>query len=109
MKFVPPAWPRSLFRCFPIVIFLILIQMQAKAASVIISEFMAANTSGLVDEDGDFSDWIELYNPTSSAVALAGWGLSDDSANPQKWIFPNIWIQSHAFLIVFASGKNRTN
>ncbi len=25
---------------------------------------MALNQKTLADEDGDFSDWIELYNPT---------------------------------------------
>ena len=37
-------------------------------AQVIISEFMADNKHTLADEDGEFSDWIELYNPTDDVV-----------------------------------------
>ena len=32
----------------------------------VITEFLAANSSGLADEDGDFSDWIEIHNPDSA-------------------------------------------
>ena len=51
------------------------------------SEFMADNANTLVDEDGDYSDWIEIYNPTTEAIDLAGWYLSDNPDNLIKWIF----------------------
>ena len=38
----------------------------AHGQSVVINEFLASNTSILADEDGDFEDWLELYNPTSA-------------------------------------------
>ena len=44
---------------------------------VVISEFMEKNRAVLRDEDGDFSDWIELYNQSGEAVSLAGWTISD--------------------------------
>ncbi|MBQ3424004.1 MAG: lamin tail domain-containing protein, partial [Clostridia bacterium] len=34
-------------------------------------------------------DWIELYNGTSAAVDLSGWGLSDNAGRPRKWQFPS--------------------
>ena len=40
-----------------------------------ISEFVAANVGGLVDEDGETSDWVELYNNGSEPVELAGWSV----------------------------------
>ena len=43
-----------------------------------ISEFLAANKNGLTDEDGDYSDWIEIYNPGHRPVNLSGWSLTDD-------------------------------
>ena len=52
--------------------------------TVIISEFMASNATGILDEDGNTSDWIELYNTGAAQVNLAGWRLSDDSANLSK-------------------------
>lgn len=74
-----------------------------------ISEFMAANHSFLADEDGDFSDWIEIYNPGNDAVPLAGYHLTDDPVTLSKWTFPATTINPGAFLVVFASGKNRTD
>jgi len=75
--------------------------------NVIISEFVAVNQTGLVDEDGDFSDWIEIYNRSNQAVNLSGWSLSDDPTDPIKWMFPDLTLGSHDYLLVFASGKNR--
>ncbi len=76
---------------------------------LIITEIMAANQTGLTDSDGDYSDWIELYNPGSRPLNLAGWALTDDAAQPQKWLFPNITLTANSHLVVFASGKNRTD
>lgn len=75
---------------------------------VVLSEFMANNRRTLNDEDGDASDWIELRNTSDVPVDLSGWSLSDDPALPAKWRFPVVSIPARGFLVVFASGKNRT-
>ena len=80
----------------------------AAAQSVIISEFQASNQNGIVDEDGDTSDWIELYNNDTVVANLAGWHLTDDSGDATKWTFPAVTIEPKGFLLVFASKKNRT-
>lgn len=82
---------------------------QVWSQNLIISEFMAANNSGLRDEDGEFSDWIEIYNSERAPVSLAGWHLTDDPLDLTKWQFPNVTIPGQSFLIVFASGKDRIN
>jgi hypothetical protein len=74
---------------------------------VILNEFMAANSTGLRDEDGDTSDWIELRNTNSVQVDLAGWFLTDDAGNLAKWRFPSVAMEPNGYLVVFASGKNR--
>ncbi len=74
---------------------------------LVISEFMAANDRTLADEDGDYSDWIEIYNPCLATVSLAGWSLTDDPDELTKWRFPAISLARGEFLVVFASGKNR--
>ena len=61
---------------------------QVLSANVLITEFMASNNSTLADGDGQFPDWVEIYNPTTQSVNLAGWHLTDDSQNPDKWTFP---------------------
>lgn len=78
-------------------------------ADPIISEFMAANTNVLADEDGAYSDWIELHNPDGVAVNLAGWYLTDSAAVKTKWRLPAVTIQPGAYLVVFASSKDRAN
>lgn len=84
------------------------LSFQSTASSqVIISEFMADNKSSLADENGDFVDWIELYNIGSAPVSLAVWALTDDPTGAAKWYFPATNISAKAFMVVFASGKNR--
>lgn len=75
-------------------------------APVRLNEILAENKAGLVDEDGDSSDWIELYNPKGEPVSLAGYQLLDST---NVWTFPPANIGPQSFLVVFASGKNRTN
>ncbi len=79
-----------------------------------INEFMASNKKTLHDEDGDSSDWIELYNAGNTEVSLNGWYLTDEATNLTKWRFPSVVLQgagaknTNSYLVVFASGKNRT-
>jgi hypothetical protein len=82
--------------------------IQAPALSVIINEFMAANSSTLADEDGDYSDWIEIFNTAATPVNLGGWFLTDDSSALGKWQFPATNLAAGKFLIIFASDKNRS-
>lgn len=77
-------------------------------STVVISEFMASNARTLADSDGDFSDWIELHNLSSQAVNLEGWFLTDDSGLLRKWRLPAVQLAAEGFLIVFASGKDRS-
>ncbi|MEX1307710.1 MAG: lamin tail domain-containing protein, partial [Eubacteriales bacterium] len=72
---------------------------------VIINEVMSSNSGFLPDQDGDFPDWIELYNPTDTAINLSGYGLSDDEGEPIKYALPDITIEPYGYLIVFASDK----
>ena len=74
---------------------------------VMLSELMPLNRATLADEDGDFSDWIELSNGGSRSVSLEGWALSDSERVLRKWVFPAQTLNPGEYLIVFASGKNR--
>jgi hypothetical protein len=77
------------------------------AQSVVINEFLASNGAILTDEDGDYEDWIELYNPTTTRVNLAGYTMTDDQSSSGKWTFPSITIEPKGFLFIWASGKDR--
>jgi hypothetical protein len=76
-------------------------------AEPVISEFMAANSSTLPDEDGAYSDWIELHNPDAAAIDLAGWYLTDVSSNRRKWQLPSLTLPAGGYAVIFASSKNR--
>ena len=69
---------------------------------------MAANKTTLLDEFGDSSDWIEIYNGTSGAVNLAGWFLTVEPTNLTQWPFPDYVLAAGDYLVVFASGRNLT-
>ena len=73
---------------------------------VVISEFMEKNRAVLRDEDGDFSDWIELYNQSREAVSLAGWNISDKESK-LGWPLPELMLEPGQRLLLFASGKDR--
>jgi hypothetical protein len=82
----------------------------ATGLDVRITEFMAGNTETVLDNDGDFSDWIEIHNAGSTTVNLGGWYLTDSIGNLTKWRFPTgFTLAPDAYLIVWASDKNRTN
>jgi len=75
----------------------------AVAGDVVINEFLASNFSIQTDQDGEFDDWIELYNNTSSAIDLSGYYLSDNGSNQTKWAFPSgTSIDANDYLIVWA-------
>ena len=78
-----------------------------RAADPVISEFMADNSGYLADQDGQFMDWIEVYNPGPGTVDLQDWSLTDESANLVKWKFPAHTLNAGQSVIVWASGKNR--
>jgi hypothetical protein len=86
----------------------LLVTAHSTPSQVIISEFMADNKHTLADEDGQFPDWVEVYNTTATNVNLAGWSLTDDPARQARWFFPATNLDAKGFLVVFASGKNRT-
>ena len=73
---------------------------------VVISEFMEKNRAVLRDEDGDFSDWIELHNQSGEAVSLAGWTISDKESK-LGWPLPELMLEPGQRLLLFASGKDR--
>lgn len=75
---------------------------------LIISEALAKNVDSVIDEDGDRSDFCELYNPGTTAVSLKGWYLSDDAEKLTKWPLPDITLEPGAYLLIFLSGKDKT-
>ncbi|MFN0129659.1 MAG: LamG-like jellyroll fold domain-containing protein, partial [Verrucomicrobiales bacterium] len=80
----------------------------ATRGQVVLSEFLADNHNGRVDEDGDHSDWIEVSNTSGASVSLHDWSLTDSATEPRLWEFPAITLDAGERLVVFASNKNRS-
>ncbi|MCP4847842.1 MAG: lamin tail domain-containing protein, partial [Verrucomicrobiaceae bacterium] len=110
---MPPlisADSRSLKRLSATTCLLLPLLIMQASAGLRISEFMAANDSTTLDEDGESPDWIEIYNPIedNALINLDGYALSDDPLLPQKWVFPATTMASGTRIVVFASGKDRS-
>jgi len=72
-----------------------------------ISEFSAANRLALRDGFNEAPDWIEIHNPNGSALDVSGYCLSDDTAFPAKWAFPQgTVIPAYGYRVVCASGRS---
>lgn len=70
--------------------------------SVVINELMADNDNIHADPQGDYDDWLELYNLTDSAVLLTGMYLSDKEDELTQWEFPeNTEIPANGYLVVW--------
>ncbi|MEJ2756994.1 MAG: lamin tail domain-containing protein, partial [Anaerolineales bacterium] len=76
---------------------------------LMITEYMLDNRSVLYDEDGDFVDWVELYNDSDEPFSLSQLFFTDDKTNLRKWTFPDIVIQPRSYLVVYASGKDKVS
>ncbi len=75
---------------------------------IVINEIVADNdsTSAITDSNGEYDDWIEIYNNTNTTIELSGFYLSDDSSTPQKWAFPlGTMIEADGYLIVWADNQ----
>ncbi len=104
--------PRFLPAVLTVIAICVVAFLPEARAQVYISEFLAeSQLNAQVDEDGEHSDWIELWNSGSSAVSLNGWYLTDDANDLRKWQFPTttpvVTIPANGRLLLFASSKNR--
>jgi len=77
------------------------------AGVLFVNEFMASNQRTIVDEDGEYADWVELHNAGDTGVDLRGMFLTDDLSRPMKWSFPDTVIAAHGHLLVWCDGGYR--
>jgi hypothetical protein len=86
---------------------LLLVILTMAKAQVVINEGSNRNYTSVADENGDYPDWIELYNAGGTTVNLLNYALTDNAEEPVKWTFPNVVLKPGAFRTVFCSGKDR--
>jgi hypothetical protein len=78
--------------------------------AVFINEVMASNSKTLADPQGQFDDWIELYNADRAPIDIGGMYMTDNASVPRRWHVPTgnpsaTTIGSKGFLIIWADGK----
>ena len=78
---------------------------QTPTSGLVINEFMASNDGTIADINGDYHDWIELYNASNSPINLGDYALSDDLSNPAKFELPNTVLASGDFVLFWASSS----
>ena len=64
-------------------------QYPQKGIPLAINEIMASNSSCIEDPQGEFDDWIEIYNYGTDAIDIAGMYLTDNLSVPTKWRIPS--------------------
>jgi hypothetical protein len=67
---------------------------------------MASNSTGITDQYGNHSDWIEIHNAGNADANLGDYFLTDNAGNPEEWRFPNQTLAAGAYIVVFANGMN---
>ncbi|MFH1120961.1 MAG: CotH kinase family protein [Bacteroidota bacterium] len=76
-------------------------------AQLVINEGSNRNYLSVPDEDGEYPDWVELYNAGDETVNLLNYSITDKLNNPVKWIFPETELSPGQFITIFCSGKDR--
>jgi hypothetical protein len=78
----------------------------APGSPLLINEVQAENRAGDVDEAGEFEDWVELINTSSTAINLSGFYLSDEIGSRRKWAFPsNATVPAGGFLRIWCDDE----
>lgn len=73
--------------------------------SVVINELLPKNSQYGADQEGEYDDWIELFNPAEVDQDLSGYFLSDSKKEPRKWSLPEgTIIGAMDYLIVWCDG-----
>ena len=73
---------------------------------IVINEFMASNDRIIADQNGDFSDWIELFNQSGLEISLDGYYLSDNRNELTKCVIGDIILPPASYIVLWASGKD---
>lgn len=74
-------------------------------AQLQINEVCSDNEELLQSDDGNYYDWIEIYNNTDSQIELSDFYLSDNKDDLHKWQFSTEKIGAKSYILVFASNS----
>lgn len=69
--------------------------------SLKINEFLASNNGSSADENGEFDDWFEIYNPNSIPIDVGGYFVTDNLENLTFFQLPT----GNALTLIPAKGR----
>ena len=76
---------------------------EMKNICVRINEICSSNKSIIATDNGEYPDYIELYNYGDS-FNLADFGLSNDTGNGKAYSFGDYVFESNSYLVVYLDG-----
>jgi len=82
---------------------------------LVINEFLASNDFSFPGPEGDFPDWIEIYNAGSEDVDLSGYFMADDLVDPEAMYqipgtFPDsVTVPAGGYILFFANKGEATS
>lgn len=90
-------------------VFIYQVKVDASVNSdIVINELMASNTQSVADQDGEYDDWIEIYNKSNATVDLSGWVITDNPTNLDKYRIPQgTKLGSNGYLMVWADENGK--
>jgi len=74
-------------------------------SDIVINELQPVNSSTVTDQNGEYDDWVELFNKSDQELDISGYFLSDNKDKITKWKFPaGTTVSGKGFLIIWADG-----
>jgi len=89
-----------------LLVFLCIFSIFSYSSQLLINEYSASNRNIQANSYGDYEDWIEIYNATSSSVDLSNWYLSDKSSNLTKWQIPSGSVPANGYTLLYCSKRD---
>jgi hypothetical protein len=68
-------------------------------------EIQADNHTGITDEYGEPDPWLEISWPYHLSLSLAGYTLTDNPEQPDKYYLPDVTIEPWGHLIIWLDGQ----
>ncbi|MBN1416414.1 MAG: CotH kinase family protein [Bacteroidales bacterium] len=94
-------------RILQLVTGLMFLCLSLSAQEFMINEVMTANTSLILDKTYyNYSEWIEIYNPSEETKNLSGYYLSDIPENTKLWQIPSVSVPAKGFKVIWFDKMN---
>ncbi len=77
---------------------------QIPSSGLIISEVMPSNNQYLLQNDGNYYDWVELKNVSDISIQLKNYSLSNDPRNLSQFQLPDVTLQPGEYIVIICSG-----